>query len=137
MAGPNPWDAPTLEWSVSSPPPSHDFDVIPSVHSRYPLWESRLQGETLSDVERGMVLDHGKEMLATTALESEPDVVLKAPEDSLARFVLTLGMAVFFVGLLTHLWWLALVGLGALFLSLLLWLWPEKALGDRAEPAHG
>jgi cytochrome c oxidase subunit 1 len=35
----NPWDAPTLEWAVSSPPPPYNFATIPPVHSRYPLWE--------------------------------------------------------------------------------------------------
>ena len=42
-AGPNPWDAPTLEWSVPSPPPPYNFAVIPTVASRHPLWEERLQ----------------------------------------------------------------------------------------------
>ncbi len=30
-AGPNPWDGSTLEWSVPSPPPLHNFDEMPSV----------------------------------------------------------------------------------------------------------
>jgi len=37
----NPWDAATLEWATSSPPPEHDFDVIPVVRSRDPLWYDR------------------------------------------------------------------------------------------------
>ena len=41
-AGPNPWDAPTLEWSMPSPPPPYNFAVIPTVASRHPLWEDRL-----------------------------------------------------------------------------------------------
>ena len=40
-AGSNPWDSPTLEWAVSSPPPEYNFRVIPQVDSRYPLWEDR------------------------------------------------------------------------------------------------
>ncbi|MDA1061431.1 MAG: cytochrome c oxidase subunit I [Chloroflexi bacterium] len=40
----NPWDAPTLEWATSSPPPEHDFDVIPEVRSRDPLWYDRDNG---------------------------------------------------------------------------------------------
>ncbi len=31
MAGPNPWQGSTLEWSVPSPPPLHNFDEPPSV----------------------------------------------------------------------------------------------------------
>jgi cytochrome c oxidase subunit I len=39
LAGNDPWDAWTLEWSTSSPPPDYDFATIPVVHSRRPLWD--------------------------------------------------------------------------------------------------
>jgi cytochrome c oxidase subunit I len=38
-AGNDPWDAWTLEWSVSSPPPAYNFACIPVVESRRPLWD--------------------------------------------------------------------------------------------------
>jgi cytochrome c oxidase subunit I len=38
-AGNDPWDAWTLEWSVSSPPPDYNFASIPVVASRRPLWD--------------------------------------------------------------------------------------------------
>src|SRR2546425_1512282 len=38
-AGNDPWDAWTLEWSTSSPPPEYNFAVIPTVKSRRPLWD--------------------------------------------------------------------------------------------------
>ena len=40
-AGGDPWNGWTLEWSVSSPPPAHDFDTIPTVRSRRPLWDRK------------------------------------------------------------------------------------------------
>ena len=38
-AGNDPWDAWTLEWATTSPPPSYNFEEIPTVHSRRPLWD--------------------------------------------------------------------------------------------------
>src|SRR5881296_433612 len=40
-AGNDPWDAWTLEWSVSSPPPAYNFASIPTVGSRRPLWDQK------------------------------------------------------------------------------------------------
>ncbi|HKN88093.1 MAG TPA: cytochrome c oxidase subunit I [Nitrospiraceae bacterium] len=38
-AGPDPWDAWTLEWSTPSPPPHYNFAITPVVESRRPLWD--------------------------------------------------------------------------------------------------
>ncbi|REK10228.1 MAG: cytochrome c oxidase subunit I [Planctomycetota bacterium] len=40
-AGDDPWDAWTLEWTTTSPPPSYNFEVVPTVHSRRPLWDAK------------------------------------------------------------------------------------------------
>ncbi len=37
-AGHDPWDAPTLEWSISSPPPEYNFAEIPQVRGRDQYW---------------------------------------------------------------------------------------------------
>jgi cytochrome c oxidase subunit I len=39
IAGNDPWDAWTLEWSTSSPPPEYNFETLPEVRSRRPLWD--------------------------------------------------------------------------------------------------
>jgi cytochrome c oxidase subunit 1 len=38
-AGNDPWDAWTLEWATTSPPPEYNFAVVPTVRSRRPLWD--------------------------------------------------------------------------------------------------
>ncbi|GAA0553134.1 cytochrome c oxidase subunit I [Chitinophaga japonensis] len=35
----DPWDAFTLEWYTASPPPEKNFDRLPPVNSRRPLWD--------------------------------------------------------------------------------------------------
>ena len=40
-AGDDPWDAWTLEWATTSPPPDYNFKDIPTVHSRRPLWDKK------------------------------------------------------------------------------------------------
>ena len=41
VAAPNPWNAGTLEWATSSPPPNSNFPHPPTVAGREPIWENR------------------------------------------------------------------------------------------------
>jgi cytochrome c oxidase subunit 1 len=38
-AGDDPWDAWTLEWATTSPPAEYNFETLPVVRSRRPLWD--------------------------------------------------------------------------------------------------
>ena len=38
-AGDNPWDAWSLEWATTSPPPEHNFERVPPVRGRRPLYD--------------------------------------------------------------------------------------------------
>ncbi len=40
-AGDDPWEANTLEWATTSPPPDYNFPRIPEVDSARPLWDAR------------------------------------------------------------------------------------------------
>jgi cytochrome c oxidase subunit 1 len=37
----DPWEANTLEWYTTSPPPAHNFDSLPEIHSERPLFDLR------------------------------------------------------------------------------------------------
>ncbi len=128
-AGPNPWDAPTLEWSMSSPPPVYNFAVQPVLASRHPLWEDRLaEGTGRTSLDSGPILDKGKQQLVTSMLDAEPVLVSKVAEDSLWPFFATLAMTGFFGALLLH-WEYAAGVLGVLMLLCgFFWNWPRAKL---------
>jgi cytochrome c oxidase subunit I len=131
-AGDNPWDAYTLEWSTSSPPPPYNFAVIPTVASRHMLWEDQLgePGER-SNLEEGFILDHGKEALATSALDAEPQRILHMPDDTIIPFLLAAGMLVLFSGLLLRNWPTTAIGAVICAADLVAWFWPRASLLER------
>ena len=131
-AGPNPWDAATLEWATPSPPPEYNFAVIPTVASRHPLWEDRLnESEDRSSLDEGYLLDNGRETIGTTPLDATPDIILRMPGDSYTPFFVGLFGSLMFAGLLLH-WWQTAGAMGfASAVSLVTWMWPRAALGQR------
>lgn len=136
LAGPNPWNAPTLEWATSSPPPPYNFAVIPTIASRHPLWEGvYTESAQRSNFEEGYTLMQGRETLGTTALDAKAAIILKMPKDSYAPFFLGLFSALLFVGMLLHWWCFTGSMIAACGISIAAWLWPEKALMSAISPA--
>ena len=41
----DPWEANTLEWATSSPPPAHNFDALPPIRSDRPVYDLRMAGK--------------------------------------------------------------------------------------------
>ena len=48
IAGNDPWQANTLEWYTTSPPPPHNFDDLPPVRSERPLADLRSDAAILA-----------------------------------------------------------------------------------------
>jgi cytochrome c oxidase subunit I len=127
-AGNNPWDADTLEWSSTSPPPHFNFEAIPVVSGRHPLWEEEpVRTATSAD-------DPGSRSLGppgalhrqtpiTTGLDADPEETMKIPGETWLPFVLALGLAVIFVGLLVKATLVGIVGLAVAGVALAWWTW--------------
>jgi cytochrome c oxidase subunit I+III len=131
VAGDNPWDAASLEWSVSSPPPEYNFAVIPTVRSRDPLWEDRLGIPARSSIGTGPVLDVGRETTSTRPLDADDVRVLHMPEDSLWPLIVGLALLLMFYALLLRGWWIALASGIVLFIAISGWLWPSDITAEK------
>jgi cytochrome c oxidase subunit I len=130
IAGNNPWDASSLEWATTSPPPAYNFAVIPTVGSREPLWEERLGLGRLSRIEAGPPLDSDRVTLQTSTLDAFPAAVQRMPEDTVMPCLTGLAILATFYGLVTTAWWLAIAG-GVLTLAAThAWLWPVRTIRE-------
>jgi cytochrome c oxidase subunit 1 len=132
LAGPDPWDGATLEWSIPSPPPVYNFAQIPHVHSRDAWWATKHPEQTHegSEIEPEPVgggpahvrnVPHGAATTATLApvVASTPPV-LHFPSPSYWPFVTAMGFLIAWLGLLTTLA-LTPVGLIILFAGVFGW----------------
>jgi cytochrome c oxidase subunit 1 len=113
-ASPNPFDADTLEWALSSPPPPVAEREIVVVQSRYPLWIGELGRVT------GLAPD---EELVTRVVDAEPDHAMKSPDPSIMPFVTAIMTAGLIIACIFTPWGLPV---GAMFVSvaLFIWFWP-------------
>ncbi|MBR9989143.1 MAG: cytochrome c oxidase subunit I [Gemmatimonadetes bacterium] len=91
VASENPWNAATLEWATTSPPAEHNFNQIPTVHSREPMW-----------VEADQVR-------ASTLGPMEPHMHM--PPNSYWPIFTAVGVVATFILFMTNIWWMPLVGL--------------------------
>jgi cytochrome c oxidase subunit I len=127
VAPPDPWGAASVEWATRSPPPVYNFEHIPVVESRTPLWD--LNGEM--PVVTGLRVDD-KEMLLTTVVAATPDVREPVPEPSLWPFIASIVTGILFVCSIFSPWSIP-VGAIPLAIALTAWFWP-KDLKRTAEP---
>ncbi|MBV9761960.1 MAG: cytochrome c oxidase subunit I [Acidobacteriaceae bacterium] len=126
VAGNNPWDADSLEWAASSPPANYNFEYLPAVTSRYPLWAPREQRGVVT----GLATDR-REALVTTLMDAEPHHRYILPGSSIWPLISAICVTIGFAGSVFNGWyitWGAIIS-GLAFIG---WFWPKRPL----EPAH-
>lgn len=107
-AGNDPWDAQTLEWTVSSPPPHYNFAVIPTVESRRPFWDAK-----------------HPELGNPHPTVTQPDLtgtstLIHMPGGSYAPIIMGLGLLIFSIGMLYfHL--LSIAGVAVVLAGIVVW----------------
>jgi cytochrome c oxidase subunit I+III len=129
MAGANPWEASTLEWATTSPPPSYNFLHPPVVRSSEPLWE----GSPLPTV-TGLATDK-REVLITRVLDAEPDHKYVEPSPTIFPFLAALSTGVMFVSLIFTPWALP-IGITIMFVFLIAWFWPTTPAKEGDAPPN-
>jgi cytochrome c oxidase subunit 1 len=118
-AGKDPWASDTLEWSTPSPPPPYNFQHLPTVSGRSPLWLWRDDQPVVTGL-RG----DRREVLVTGLLDAEPDHRDMLPGPTIWPFVLSLGVGLtFIVGIFTP--WGLPIGMVPCAVALIAWFWPR------------
>lgn len=122
LAGPNPWNADSLEWDVSSPPPVYGLDRIPTVATRHPLWDEH---DEHHDPDDNRSLTHGRVTPVSRVLDATPWSLAKMPGETLAPVLMAAALSALFGALLVKAMWVALAAVIACLLVAAGWLWPE------------
>jgi cytochrome c oxidase subunit I+III len=121
-AGPDPWRAPTLEWTVPSPPPVYNFAIVPRVTSAYPNWDRGDREADARNLESGtLVLEQGHEQAVSSPADAWFAEIVRMPGESPWPIVLALCLSLVFVFLLLSRYLIVLLFLGLCALSLLAW----------------
>jgi cytochrome c oxidase subunit 1 len=108
--GPDPWDARSLEWMISSPPPEHNFDEEIEVKGLDEFWHRKY----------GFDAHHKVVRIATSEQVAQKGDATNVhlPSPSYWPIVIALGLPIIAYGLLYSLWLCVLGGLltgGGLF----------------------
>ena len=119
-AAPNPWNAGTLEWATSSPPPNGNFPFLPTVAGREPVWENPPD----QPVVVGLRAD-ARDVLVTHILDAEPDHRLLFPGPSIWPFLTAIAVTVLFIwSIFTP--WGVVYGALPVFVTMVGWFWPKS-----------
>ncbi len=117
--GPDPWDGRTIEWSIQSPAPGHNFDVDPVVSSLDDFWHRKYQPDEEGKLRRVATGDD-------LAQPGDPTGV-HLPAPSYWPITLAASLPLIGYGLIFNLW----LGLpGVILMMISLWGWALEPADD-------
>jgi cytochrome c oxidase subunit 1 len=120
IAGDNPWDAGTLEWATTSPPPNSNFIYPPTVAGREPLWDNPPDQPVVVGLRTDI-----RDVLITHLHDATPDHRLEFPTPTIWPLLTAVATTGLFVGsIFTP--WAVVYGAIPLFLTLTGWFWPKE-----------
>jgi cytochrome c oxidase subunit 1 len=125
-AGADPWDAATLEWTMSSPPPEYNFAAVPVVNSARPYWLHKY-GPTRA------ISTHTREE-GTPPQPDAPSERIDLPSPSWWPLFASAGLVLAAAGALVGLW---LVLIGVLVLVVGIYAWALQPLERPGHPVFG
>jgi cytochrome o ubiquinol oxidase subunit 1 len=105
----DPWNARSLEWSTTSPPPAFNFAVLPRVEDRDTYWLAKQRA------------------IKTRSLAPEPayqDIDL--PRSSPTGFVCAFFASFFGFAMIWHIWWLAILSLIGAIATFVVFAWRDR-----------
>ena len=116
IAGNDPWDGRTLEWSIPSPPPEYNFAEIPEVNSRDDFWYRKY---TEDEEGRLVPLPSGGAEAEAQAAHDGHGIHLPAP--SYYPLVMALGLPILGYAAVFHSVWVAIIGAIVLLFGMYAW----------------
>jgi cytochrome c oxidase subunit I+III len=125
-AGNDPWGGETLEWATTSPPPHYNFETIPRIRSREPMWDQPdVHGGAQPEDRGGTPLTGGHLTLSTSMLDATPQAIVHMPHASPWPVALTAALFVFFLGALVTSLPVAVIGGALVMMGAAGWFWPK------------
>ncbi|HET6830785.1 MAG TPA: cytochrome c oxidase subunit I [Solirubrobacterales bacterium] len=131
-AGPDPWEANTLEWATPSPTPAYNFGVIPRVSSPDPNWDTAdREADRRLAAEGELLLADEHQAIAASEVEGEPVRVMHMPEPSIWPLAVAVALSILFVGMITQVYLIAVLGALAALGAIAGWHRPHEELQNQ------